>query len=112
MRRLAIGIVFVCVALQAAAVEWQEDFNGGYDQDWDFFSDDGAVPPSHSDAVLKDDALEILGRDADFPDFNLFAGGLVGLTTNPGLLFPDAVQLTATISPTMNHSLNGFLELD
>jgi hypothetical protein len=95
------------------AVEWRDDFDGGFDQEWDFFGDDGSVnPPSHSDAVIKDDALEILGRDADFPDFNIFAGGLVGLTSNPGLLFPDAVQVTSTVSPTMNHTLGGFVAPD
>lgn len=113
MRISAAIWVCSCLAASAAAVEWQDDFDGGFNQNWDFFSDDGSVnPPSHTDAVIKDDALELLGRDADYPDFDLFAGGLVGLTTDPSLLFQDAVQITATISPTMNNALSSFIELD
>jgi hypothetical protein len=114
MRILAFVLACGCVLPQAAAVEWQDDFDGGaYDQQWDFFADDGSInPPSQTDTVLLNDALEILGRD-DFANFNLFVAGLVGLTSDPGLAFPDAVQITATIEPTTNFAIaSGFIVQD
>jgi hypothetical protein len=43
MRIAATLLVFGFLAAQAAAVEWRDDFNGGFDQAWDFFADDGSV---------------------------------------------------------------------
>ena len=95
---LAIAIGFSIAASQATA-DWIETFDGGFDQTWTFFDNDGNIPPSDTTVSTAGDKLSLTGVLSATPDLSV--AGLVF-----GESFSD-VKVRANVTPGMGFDSGG-----